>query len=195
MLGAVGKLSSASVVLFALLTLAGCASGAPEPSPSPSASASRSAEPSPTATPTPTDSAGAPSTAPSAPTAPAPAAPAPAPTEAQGGESPGDAAGSGTPLGARDAYLACQRGAAESAATTPDELSWAPFEDAYVVQAGDAWRVYIEYVRTPKDGSPTFDGAASCVLRGTVESPLPESLGAGLRGDPTTEAHWTPPSE
>jgi hypothetical protein len=122
-------------------------------------------------------------------------APAPSSTPVQGGGSSAGGTSSGTPLGAQDAYLACRSRAAQSAATTPEELSWAPFEDAYVVQAGDAWRVYIEYVRTPADGGATFDGAMSCVLRGTVEAPVPESVGAGLRDDPTSEAYWTPPSE
>jgi hypothetical protein len=63
------------------------------------------------------------------------------------------------------------------------------------VQVGDAWRVYIEYVRTAGSAGGTFEGAASCVFRGTVESPVAERVGAGLRDDPTSEPYWTPLSE
>ncbi|MFD3443463.1 hypothetical protein ACFDTO_02550 [Microbacteriaceae bacterium 4G12] len=195
-------MSFASVVLsaLALVTVAGCSSTAPEPTVSPTRSAS--AEPSPTAdsTPDPTDETvppAAPTASPSgsassAPTPAQPPASTPAPTASDGGAAPG---APGTPLTAQDAYLACQREAWPAAASSPEELSWTPFESAYVVQAGDAWRAYIEYVRTPADGSAVFEGAASCVFRGSVEAPVAERVGAGLRDDPSSEAYWAPEEE
>jgi len=184
MLGGVGKVSSASVVLSVLasLSLVGCTSSAPEATPSPTRSAS--ASPSPEAGPTPADAEGA---TPSS-------APTPAATPTQGGGPSENGAGSGTALTAKGAYDACRNGAWQSAASTPEELSWAPFEDAYVVQAGDAWRVYIEYVRTSGEAE-AFDGAAACIFRGTAEAPVVERVGAGLRDDPTDEAYWTPLGE
>jgi hypothetical protein len=184
MLRGVGKVSSASVVLFVLasLSLAGCTSSAPEATPSPTRSAS--ASPSPEADPAPADAAGA---TPSS-------APTPAATPTQGEAPSGEGASTGTALTAQGVYDACRNDAWQSAASTPEELTWAPFDDAYVVQAGDAWRVYIEYVRTSGDAK-TFDGAASCVFRGTAEAPVVERVGAGLRDDPTNEAYWTPLGE
>ncbi len=189
MLVGVGKVSSASVVLsvLAALSLVGCSSSEPEPAPSPSPTPTRSASaaPSPEAGQTPADTEDA---APSS-------APTPAATPTPGGATPGGGASSGTALTAQGAYDACRDDAWQSAASSANELSWAPFEDAYVVQAGDAWRVYIEYVRTSGDAGETFDGAASCVFRGTAEAPVVERVGAGLRDDPTSEAYWAPLGE
>ncbi|WP_159084902.1 hypothetical protein [Planctomonas deserti] len=197
-----GKKSFASVVLsaLALVTVTGCSPTTPEPTVTPTRSAS--AEPSPTAgsTAEPTDETatpGAPSASPSgapssAPTPGEPSASTPAPTSSDGGA---EAEAPGTPLTAQEVYLACQREGWQAAASSPEELSWTPFESAYVVQAGDAWRAYIEYVRTPSDGSAVFEGAVSCVFRGSVENPVAERVGAGLRDDPTSEAYWAPEGE
>lgn len=191
----VGK-KSASVVLSALVlvTVAGCSSPTPEPTASPTRSAS--AAPSPTATPTPTQTdAGTPTAAPEPTSAPEPTtapSPAPSPAPTEGGAAPVPA---GTPLTAGDAYSACRTEAWSAAASAPEELTWTPFESAYVVQAGDAWRVYIEYVRTPADGSATFEGAASCIFRGTVEDRIVDRVGAGIREDPSSEEYWAPEVE
>ncbi len=174
------------------MTVAGCGSPTPEPTASPTRSAS--AAPSPTATPTPAQTDGGSPTATPEP-APAPTAmpsPAPTPAPSDSGAAPVPA---GTPLTAGDVYSACQTEAWPAAASAPEELTWTPFESAYVVQAGDAWRAYIEYVRTPADGSAVFEGAASCVFRGSVEAPVAERVGAGLRDDPTSEAYWAPEEE
>lgn len=95
-----------------------------------------------------------------------------------------------SPLDALDAYLACRVGSWNYAADEPTELSWQPFAGSYVVSVDGVWRVYSEYVRTPKDGSAPHEGAAMCKFGGTIGEPTILRVGAFERTSPEDDSVW-----
>src|SRR3990170_90106 len=95
-----------------------------------------------------------------------------------------------TPLESLDAYLACRSASPTFIGDDLSTMTWQSYEDSYVQEVDRIWRVYIEVVDTPKDGSRERELAGNCMITGTVGEPEFLLISGSTRFDPLDDSEW-----
>ena len=95
-----------------------------------------------------------------------------------------------TPIDSLDAYLACRSATPTFIGDDLSTLTWQSYEDSYVQEVDRIWRVYIEVVDTPKDGSRERELAGNCMITGTVGEPEFLLISGSTRFDPLDDSEW-----